>query len=880
MSRLVRTGHWPFLGVCENIRCQHREGCTERLYQWLSRRASFFRSHTSVSGATRIVVNSQGTVTLNAFVQVQVFVDDSNLILDSNLVSQSIKIDTTPPMTTATLSGTEAGNQYQSAVNVVLTATDNLSGVAATYYSIDGGTAVTYAGPFNVSIAGSHTLDYWSVDVAGNTETAHAQPLILESPTTAMLNASPNPSVIGQSVTLTATITSTFTGTPTGTVSFYNGTTLLGTGTLTAGVATLATTALPLGSDALQATYLGATYYLAASPALLTQTVITLPTATANAPAITFNPAAIGIAAGSAQTLTASFTVSNYTGNFTPTAMAHYGHDYTLGAVNCTGGSGKETCTVPVTFLPTLPGARKDAVQLMAGSTVLATELLGGTGQGPMALIQPGVVTSPVSGAPFYIYQSTVDENGTVYFLVNGSAVYSLAKGSSSPSTVPVTGLSSPSGIAIDGAGTLYFAQNGYGSTITTYNTVTGSQGAISVVPTAPYKPCSSNEYLYSVAIDDAGNLFALDFECDQIFELKADGTYVTTAISPAITGPSVIAVDTADDVFVGGYTINELTAGGTQTQVNTVGAAEGLQVDAADTLYATRYTGSGGVVELPASSYSTSALTLDPASSPLGEGLGSDGTLYVGNYTSLDKVGRSQGLVVFGEQTAGFESTAQNVSLYNGGNQSLTVLSVAISGAPFNLLPGGHNNCTAGLVIAAGASCEVAVTITPQHAGTYLGTVTFTTNSLNSSSTVQTVALTGFVYGVYMVPSPTSLTFADQAIGTTSSAKMVMLTNEGDLYAGAIGAPTSSNPAFTPTLGTCTVAVAVGSNCQISVTFSPAKAQEYSATITVPASSEGGGTTPSATFTVSGMGGPASAHTPRAASLRGPQQEQQTLPK
>ncbi len=773
----------------------------------------------------------------------------------SSLASETIRIDTTPPVTKASVSGTEVSNQYQSAVGVTLTATDNLSGVKSTYYSVDGGATTTYAGPFNVSLAGSHTLNFWSVDVAGNTETANAQPLIIDSPTTATLMASPNPSIAGQSVTLTANIASTLTGTPTGTVSFYNGTTLLGTGALTAGVATLATTALPVGSDALQATYAGATYYLTSTSTTFAQTVSNPPTATATSPAITFNPAAIGISAGSAQTLTASFSVSNYTSSFTPTATLHYGHDYTLGAVNCTGGSSPETCTVPVTFLPTLPGARKDAVQLMDGSTILGTELVGGTGQGPMALMQPGVVTSPITAAPYYIYQAVVDENETVYFVSdNNNAIYSLAKGSTTPSTVPVTGLSSPHGIDIDGSGTLYIAQNNYGTDIVTYNTVTGVQGAISVIPPPPYNPCSDDEYLYAVAVDDAGNLFALETLCGEIFELKADGTYAATAVDPAMNGLSTLAVDAADNAFVGGYDINELTPDGVQTQINMVGAPDGLQADAADTLYASRYTG-GGVAQLLASDYSTLAFTLDPTGGPLGLGLGSDGTLYVGNYSNLDKVDRSQGAIAFGEQFAGTASTTQYATIYNGGNQSLTVSNIAISGAPFTLQPGATNNCTAGLVIAPGASCEVGVTVTPLHAGTLSGTVTFTSNSLNNKSSVQAVALSAFVYGVYLAASPSTLNFPNQTAGTTSSASMVMLTNEGDLYSATLFTPTSSDPDFNAMLGTCTVSIDVGSSCQLNVTFSPSNAQPYSATITVPASSEGGGNAPSALFTVSGVG-------------------------
>ena len=84
--------------------------------------------------------------------------------------SLTIKIDGTAPVTTAT---TGAGGQ------VTLTATDNPngSGVAATFYTLDGGTRQTYTAgsPITTSGVGSHTLTFYSVDVAGNTETPHTQ---------------------------------------------------------------------------------------------------------------------------------------------------------------------------------------------------------------------------------------------------------------------------------------------------------------------------------------------------------------------------------------------------------------------------------------------------------------------------------------------------------------------------------------------------------------------------------------------------------------------------------------------------------------------------------------------------------------------------------
>ena len=566
---------------------------------------------------------------------------------------------------------------------------------------------------------------------------------------------------------------------------------------------------------------------------------------------------AAAVAESSPQKLTATFNVSGYSGSFTPTASMHYGHDYTLSAVKCVVSGSSETCKVTVSFVPTLPGARKDALLLLDGATTLATVLVGGTGQSPLALIQPGIVTSPITDTPGsdYIYQSVVDENGTVYFLSdNSDAVFSYTR-AGVLTQLPITGLSSPHAIAIDGAGTLYIAQNTYSTEIVTY-TAGGVQGSITVVPPSPpYNPCSTLEYLYSVAVDQLGNLFVLEIECGEIFELKANGTYATTAIDPVMTQPSEIAVDANDNLFLGGYAINKLTASGVQTQINTEGASEGVPTDAASTVYATRYAG-GGVAELPASGYANSIANLDPAASPLGDSVASDGTVYVGNYYDLDKVDRSQGAIAFGEQDSGVSSPVEEISMYNGGNKELTISSIVRSGAAaFAMKTTTTKPCKNGIVLAPGAYCQVGATMTAPHAGTFSGTITFTSDSLNTASTAQTVALSGFVYGVYMTATPTSLAFPSQKVGTTSAVKHVTLTNHGDLYDALVGTPVSNNPVFDVGLGTCTAAIPVGSSCQLSVTFTPTAATAYSGTTTVPLSSTGGGTTPSVTFTVSGTG-------------------------
>jgi hypothetical protein len=72
--------------------------------------------------------------------------------------------------------------------------------------------------------------------------------------TSTALSASPNPSVFGSLVTLTATVSSP---TATGAVTFYDGVAVLGTAMVSSGVATFSTRLLPAGTRSLSARYAG-----------------------------------------------------------------------------------------------------------------------------------------------------------------------------------------------------------------------------------------------------------------------------------------------------------------------------------------------------------------------------------------------------------------------------------------------------------------------------------------------------------------------------------------------------------------------------------------------------------------------------------------------
>jgi hypothetical protein len=67
-------------------------------------------------------------------------------------------------------------------VNVMLTPTDAGSGVFATYFRLNDGAVRTYSGPIAIFGQGANTLQYWSIDWAGNVESAHKAAFVVFGP--------------------------------------------------------------------------------------------------------------------------------------------------------------------------------------------------------------------------------------------------------------------------------------------------------------------------------------------------------------------------------------------------------------------------------------------------------------------------------------------------------------------------------------------------------------------------------------------------------------------------------------------------------------------------------------------------------------------------
>jgi Bacterial Ig-like domain (group 3)/Beta-propeller repeat len=132
-----------------------------------------------------------------------------------------------------------------------------------------GGSDIAVDSAGNAYITGSTTATTFPV-----TSGAFVSKINPLAATTIMLLSSPNPSTYGQAATFTAVVTSGLGAPPDGEpVSFMNGTTVLGMGTLNGGAASFTTSAMPVGTDYIKAVYSGDSNFAASTSKAVSQVV-------------------------------------------------------------------------------------------------------------------------------------------------------------------------------------------------------------------------------------------------------------------------------------------------------------------------------------------------------------------------------------------------------------------------------------------------------------------------------------------------------------------------------------------------------------------------------------------------------------------------------
>ncbi|HEV2298250.1 MAG TPA: choice-of-anchor D domain-containing protein [Candidatus Acidoferrales bacterium] len=204
---------------------------------------------------------------------------------------------------------------------------------------------------------------------------------------------------------------------------------------------------------------------------------------------------------------------------------------------------------------------------------------------------------------------------------------------------------------------------------------------------------------------------------------------------------------------------------------------------------------------------------------------------------------------LTFGSLTVSTTSSPQVVTLTNTGNAPLNISSVTLDPAQdttdFILNPTGTANaCGSAAPIPPNGTCNIAVEFAPKSVNSFFGQVDIVDDKNNVSGATQTIALSGtgisqtFIVGI----SPTSLTFPNQTVGTTTSSPMnVTLTNTGTGTLNIMSiTPTGTNASefLIDSTTTCPIGGAgVGPNggaCVIAVDFAPTAVGTANADISV----------------------------------------------
>ena len=239
---------------------------------------------------------------------------------DPSLVGGSVTVNYTV-VATAPGSGTPTGSV------TVSNGTTSCTGTVA---------AGTCSLTFNT--AGSHPLTAtYAGDANFTTSTSAAEPHTVDRAptTTAITSDTPDPSVVGQSVTVNYTVTSTA-GTPTGNVTVSNGTTSC-TGTVAAGTCSLAFPTA--GSHPLTASYAGDANFDVSTSAVEGHTVNAASTTTAITSDLP-DPSVVG------EAVTVNYTVTaNAPGSGTPTGNVTVSN----GTTSCTGTVASGSCSITFT---------------------------------------------------------------------------------------------------------------------------------------------------------------------------------------------------------------------------------------------------------------------------------------------------------------------------------------------------------------------------------------------------------------------------------------------------------------------------------------------------------------------------------------------------
>jgi hypothetical protein len=516
------------------------------------------------------------------------------------------------------------------------------------------------------------------------------------------------------------------------------------------------------------------------------------------------------------------------------------------GNVYVSGGtSSSDFPTTPGAFQTTYAGGSNDGFVSKlnaAGSALIYSTYLGGTGADSASAIALDAAGNA------YVIGSTLSSNfpttpgafQTTYPGGEDSFVSKLNANGSALLYSTYLGEGDGFGITIDAAGNAYATGNaglGFPTTPGAFQTtccsafITKLNAGGSALLYSTYLGGSNFDQGYGIAVDASGNAYV---------------TGTTTSSDFPTTPDAFQTAGGKGDVFVsklnanGSALLYSTYLGGTSADF-----ANAIAADAARNAYVTGETVSSDFPTTPGAFQTTGGGYC--FGSPC-----SDAFIVKFSFPTGPGLALSPPSLTFAPQAVGSTSATQKARLSNDGTLALSITSIVASGdfAQTNDCP-----VSPGTVPPAGL-CTLTVSFTPTATGIRTGAVTITDNAAGSPHQLPLTG-TGGVPAVSLTPA--SLTFASQAIGTTSPAQTATLKNTGS---GPLAISSITTAGDFGQTNKCGSMVNAGASCTLSVTFKPTATGTRTGTITI--TDDAAGTPHTLSLTGTGFnGGPVVSLTP-----------------
>jgi hypothetical protein len=682
--------------------------------------------------------------------------------------AQSVTLTATVTATSGTPTGTVT---FYDGTNVLASGVQLSSGVATFTTSSLAAVSHNLSAVYSGAAAFASSTGTLTLNVTNNAVAS----------TTVLTSSSSSPSY-EQSVTLTATVTSSG-AQPTGTVTFYaNSIILLGSSSLSNGVATLATTILPVGSDSLTAVYSGDSNNFPSTSQPVTVTVSVLQ---------------LSVIPGTITTVIGTGTAGT-TGNGGLATSATINAPY----VARSDASGDIYVSDNSNEVRVVNASTKD-ISLFAG-----TGTAGYTGdKGPASSAEISAARGLAIDAAGDVYISDTGNN-VIRVVYEGGAetaailnaegvttptvgdIYTIAGNGSGANNTLATNqaISSPRGVLVDSYGNIFFADLSNDRVRVIYASGSAPASAAANLIELEYPGTTpAVGYMYVIAgsgsgtyggdgalaiaagiaspadigLDPSGNLYLTEFNGNRVRKVSATNGFISTvagssgkagftgdgaaATAAELDAPRGIWVDYGSNIYIADSANNRIRKIDGSGNINTI--AGGGTVE-----------GDGGAA--------ISALVNAPHS----VAFDNFGNLLIATNgdNRVRSVNVSNAQLVFPSTLLNATSTLQAI-ISNIGQTTVALSGISLPTGFTQTTPSSGTNCTTTTSLTAGQSCILQVAFTPTTATSFSGTATITSNAATLSIALSGTGVTVLSTSTALTASTTSATYGQNITFTAT---------------------------------------------------------------------------------------------------------------